>query len=64
MSKALASTDSSDVLIPGIAACRTCHAPGPNHTESRCFECHTYHDWSQRKDVKPTFTLPALRAGK
>lgn len=63
-SKALMSTESSDVLIPGIATCRTCHAPGPNHVESRCFECHTYHDWSQRKDVKPKFTLPALYTGR
>jgi hypothetical protein len=61
--KALESTKSSDVLIPGIATCKTCHAPGPEHAESRCFECHTYHDWSKRKEVTPKFTLPALRAG-
>ena len=61
--KALSSTESSDILIPGIATCQTCHAPGPNHAESRCFECHTYHDWSKRKEVKPTFTLPALHSG-
>ncbi len=62
-SKALTSTESSDILIPGIATCQTCHARGPNHAESRCFECHTYHDWSKRKEVQPTFTLPALRTG-
>ena len=61
--KALTSTDSSDILIPGITTCQTCHAPGPNHAESRCFECHTYHDWSRRKEVKPTFTLPAVHSG-
>ena len=61
--KALTSTESSDILIPGIANCQTCHAPGPNHAESRCFECHAYHDWSKRKEVKPTFTLPALHSG-
>jgi hypothetical protein len=61
---ALTSTESSDILIPGIAVCRTCHAPGPEHAESRCFECHTYHDWSKRKEVKPSFILPALRAGR
>jgi hypothetical protein len=61
--KALSSTETSDVLLPGIAACKTCHAPGPEHAESRCFECHTYHDWSKRKEVKPTFMLPALRTG-
>jgi hypothetical protein len=61
--KALNSTESSDILIPGIATCRTCHAPGSNHTESRCFECHTYHDWSRRKEVTPSFRLPALHTG-
>lgn len=60
--KAPNSVESSDILIPGIATCQTCHAPGPEHTESRCFECHTYHDWSKRKEVRPTFTLPALRS--
>jgi hypothetical protein len=61
--KALTSTESSDVLLPGIETCKTCHAPGPDHAESRCFECHTYHDWSKRKEVTPKFTLPALRTG-
>jgi hypothetical protein len=60
--KALTSTESSDVLLPGIETCKTCHAPGPKHAESRCFECHTYHDWSKRKEVTPKFTLPALPA--
>lgn len=61
--KALSSTETSDVLLPGIATCKACHAPGPEHAESRCFECHTYHDWSKRKEVTPTFTLPALSTG-
>jgi hypothetical protein len=61
--KALSSTETSDVLLPGIATCKTCHAPGSEHAESRCFECHTYHDWAKRKEVKPTFVLPALRTG-
>lgn len=61
--QAINSKDTSDILIPGIANCQTCHAPGPSHAESRCFECHTYHDWSKRKEVKPTFTLPGLQTG-
>jgi hypothetical protein len=61
--KALTSTESSDILLPGIETCKKCHAPGPDHAESRCFECHTYHDWSKRKEVTPKFTLPALRTG-
>lgn len=62
-SKAITSRDSSDILIPGITNCQTCHAPGPEHAESRCFECHTYHDWSKRKEVNPTFTLPSMQTG-
>jgi hypothetical protein len=61
--KALTSTEASDILLPGIETCKTCHAPGPEHAESRCFECHTYHNWSKRKEVTPRFTPPALRTG-
>jgi len=60
---ALTSKEMSDVLVPGIENCKTCHAPGPDHAESRCFECHTYHDWSKGSEVKPNYTLPALRTG-
>ncbi|HEY2121058.1 MAG TPA: hypothetical protein VGH37_17865 [Candidatus Acidoferrum sp.] len=61
--KAVSSKESSDVLIPGIANCQACHAPGPAHAESRCFECHTYHDWSKRKEVRPTYVMPGLQTG-
>jgi hypothetical protein len=61
--KALTSTETTDVLLPGIATCQKCHAPGPEKAESRCFECHTYHNWAMRKEVTPRFTLPALRTG-
>jgi hypothetical protein len=60
---AVTSKESSDVLLPGIENCKTCHAPGPDHAESRCFECHTYHDWAKRKEVKPSYTLPGLSTG-
>jgi hypothetical protein len=56
------SQETADVLLPGIATCRSCHAPGENHAESRCSECHTYHDWSKRKEVRPSFVLPPLRS--
>jgi hypothetical protein len=61
--KALNSVDSSDLLLPGVKTCQTCHGPGPDHAESRCFECHTYHDWSKRKEIAPKFTFPSLRTG-
>jgi len=60
--KAVSSTESKDILLPGIAICQTCHAPGLDRAESRCSECHTYHDWSKRQEVTPKFTLPALRS--
>jgi hypothetical protein len=59
--QALSSTQSTDVLLPSIVICQTCHAPGADHAESRCFECHIYHDWSQRKEISPAFHLPALQ---
>jgi hypothetical protein len=62
--KALTSTETSDVLVPGIATCKACHAPGPEHAESRCFECHTYHDWAKKKEVQGTFLLPELKSGR
>jgi hypothetical protein len=61
--KALTSTEASDILLPGIAVCKTCHGAGPDRADARCSECHTYHDWSKRKEVTPRFTLPALRTG-
>jgi hypothetical protein len=60
---ALKSTESSDILIPGIAVCQTCHARGPGHAGAECSECHTYHDWSKRKEVKPTFVMPGWKTG-
>jgi len=47
-----------DVLLPGIATCRTCHHSGTQAAESRCFECHTYHDPSQRRFTPGQFALP------
>jgi hypothetical protein len=60
---ALGSAVSSDLLIPGIAVCQACHADGPGHASAQCAECHTYHDWSKRKEVKPVFMLPGLKSG-
>lgn len=55
--KAQESQQASDVLIPGIQTCRACHRPGPNAAEARCFECHTYHDWSKEKPVPGKFVV-------
>jgi len=53
---AQASTKTSDVLLPNQAVCATCHAPAKG-AESRCFECHGYHDWSKAHRVAPAYSL-------
>jgi hypothetical protein len=40
------STKTGDVLLPGIASCRACHAPSSDRLSgagSDCVLCHTYH---------------------
>jgi hypothetical protein len=58
---ATASQQTSDVLLPGIATCRTCHHSGAEAAESRCFECHTYHDPTQRKPAHSKFSVTELQ---
>ena len=55
--------ETSDVLIPGIERCQKCHHEGKNAAESRCFECHTYHNWDKEKEVKGSFVLSRLGRG-
>jgi hypothetical protein len=62
-SHAPSSQETSEALIPGIQTCQKCHRRGTNSAESRCFECHTYHDWNKEKDVRGTFTLSRLGRG-
>jgi hypothetical protein len=62
-SRALTSQETSDVLLPGIQTCQKCHRSGPNSAESRCFECHNYHDWSKEKNIRGTFTLSRIGRG-
>jgi hypothetical protein len=61
--RAPTSQETSDVLIPGIKTCETCHHQGKNSAESRCFECHTYHNWEKEKEVKGSFVLSRLGRG-
>ena len=58
--RAVTSQDSAELLLPGVATCQQCHRPGSQTAESRCFECHAYHDDSQRKPAPGRFTLPEL----
>lgn len=62
-SKAPESHDTTDVLLPGIATCQQCHreSRARDTAESRCFECHQYHDWSKARRTKGRFSIPELR---
>jgi predicted CXXCH cytochrome family protein len=53
------SRETSDVLMPSIDTCQQCHKPARG-AESRCFECHEYHDWANAKAVRPGFELHQL----
>ena len=53
---AQSSTRTSDVLLPNQTVCATCHAPSKG-AESRCFECHQYHDWTKSHPVTPSYSL-------
>ena len=39
------STETSEVLLPGIETCRDCHVEGerPGYVRSDCAQCHVYH---------------------
>jgi hypothetical protein len=58
--RALTSQETADILLPGIKTCEKCHHSGSDAAESRCFECHTYHDWTKEKEVKGRLTLSGL----
>ncbi len=60
---ALTSRETSDILLPGIATCEKCHHSGKDGAEARCFECHTYHDWTKAKEMKGKLTLSGLPGG-
>lgn len=52
--QAKTSNHTADVLLPGIEACQKCHSGGKTRADSRCSECHDYHDWSK---AKPTSSV-------
>jgi hypothetical protein len=58
--KANDSRETSDILLPGIQTCRQCHHAGADAAETRCFECHAYHDWSKEKPVAGKYTVRQL----
>jgi hypothetical protein len=54
------SQKASDVMIPGIDTCRKCHHSGSDAAESRCFECHLYHDRTKSRTVDGTLKISAV----
>jgi len=60
--QAITSQDSSALMLPGVATCQQCHRPGAQTAESRCFECHTYHDESARQPAPGRFKHTDLAA--
>jgi hypothetical protein len=50
----------SEVLIPGIKSCQTCHNPEGGDASARadCAECHQYHDWSKEKPRRGRLKVP------
>jgi hypothetical protein len=55
--QAKTSNNTADVLLPGITICQKCHSGGRTAADSRCSECHDYHDWTK---VKPASSGHAI----
>jgi hypothetical protein len=58
------SQETSDVLLPKIKVCQDCHSSGSGgngSADSRCSECHVYHDWSKAKPVNAKFTIQTVK---
>lgn len=49
----------TDVLLPDIESCRTCHRAGGARAD--CAQCHTYHDKAKERPLGGTFTLQPFR---
>ncbi len=60
-SAARTSQETSDVLLPAIRTCEQCHHSGSEAAEARCFECHTYHDWTKEKPALGNLTLLEIK---
>jgi hypothetical protein len=50
------SRNTSDVIMPRVETCATCHAPAKG-ARADCVECHGYHDWTKAHPVSPRFKI-------
>src|SRR5262249_21920504 len=60
--KAAVSSETKDVLMPGVTSCRDCHQP-KGGARSGCVGWHRYHANSQERDPDGPFKTPALLSG-
>lgn len=59
-SNAAKSDKTSDVLLPGIKTCKSCHRNASDAASANCYECHLYHDRSTMKVVNGTLSITSL----
>jgi len=59
--KAPTSRETSDVLLPGIDACRKCHFASGG-ARAGCVECHLYHDKPRERDPNGPLLIRELEA--
>lgn len=57
------SKETSDVLLPAISTCQKCHRGGET-ADNRCSYCHSYHDATQRKEVRGGYSIEQLLHGR
>ncbi|HEY6306914.1 MAG TPA: cytochrome c3 family protein [Candidatus Angelobacter sp.] len=58
-----ASETTSQILIPSIKTCQSCHNGDPSaagKAENSCFLCHQYHQWKDRTHFRGTHTIQEL----
>ena len=53
------STLTSDVLLPSIQTCQSCHSAASN-ARTDCFECHGYHKHDEERDFDGPFRVREL----
>ena len=54
--------DTFKILMPEIKTCRSCHSGGGSQSaDSRCSECHVYHDWQRQAPINGKFTTTTVK---
>ena len=54
------STETADILLPGIDTCMKCHKP-EGGASAACVECHLYHDRSKQRSLDGYVSLENLQ---